>query len=682
MDGIEAVETLLRVGLATDLDSFVVPCCQSLLFASPDAPAPVEVTELRVEPKATTLRAATYSLQLAALKDERQARGLEEWADERFETPVSTLFDAGSDLYKVRIGEFGSREEAEQVRRQIKRLGLTDSWIVTHPAKLENPRLLLREGDTSREVAGRWLALAPAEGAGVRIGQTRYRGRILLFLNDRGLLNLVNELSVEDYLRGVVPREMGPAAFANLEALKAQAVAARTYTLRNLGEFVSEGYDICATPRCQVYGGMDVEHALSDQAIAETAGIVLVWNGELVDALYSSTCGGHTEDVERIFPTKRHPYLRGVPCVEAGVERFGGGRPSGSSLATVVVEDLLPLPGSPDPAAGLEIRLRKLAILAGLALPEDRLASMERAEIRRYIASIFDLAIDPMLLHSRTDLEALVARPPSAWAEADRRLAGYLVESRVLASDNGELTAAESYSMVFELALMLGVVEIHESGYLNLEGRRLSVSGEDGSRVLELSESVAVFQDRGEGPQAAVAAMRPGDPIDLYTTDGRVVALVHRTGAAESLGTPANRRLWRRFRSDERLAQLVRAVYPELDLTGLEIRARGVSGRVTTLRLLGRGGAFEDVNGLAIRWTLDLPDTLFTIERSTPSQGTPGWSFSGRGWGHGVGMCQVGAFGMAQRGVGYQQILKHYYSGVELARLRPVRDRTAAVHGG
>ena len=74
----------------------------------------------------------------------------------------------------------------------------------------------------------------------------RYRGRLLLYLNDRGLLNVINEISVEDYLRGVVPREMGPAAFASLDALKAQTVAARTYTLKNLGEFVSEGYDICA----------------------------------------------------------------------------------------------------------------------------------------------------------------------------------------------------------------------------------------------------------------------------------------------------------------------------------------------------------------------------------------------------------------------------------------------------
>ena len=98
--------------------------------------------------------------------------------------------------------------------------------------------------------------MAPAGNSSVRVQGKRYRGRILVYLNDRGALNLINELPIEEYLRGVVPSEMGPELYNQLEALKAQAVAARTYTLRNLGEFAREGYDICATPRCQVYGGM------------------------------------------------------------------------------------------------------------------------------------------------------------------------------------------------------------------------------------------------------------------------------------------------------------------------------------------------------------------------------------------------------------------------------------------
>ncbi len=75
------------------------------------------------------------------------------------------------------------------------------------------------------------------------------------------------------------------------------------------------------------------------------------------------------------------------------------------------------------------------------------------------------------------------------------------------------------------------------------------------------------------------------------------------------------------------------------------------------------------MRGLAVRWTLDLPDTLFTAKRLAPAGGRPGWLFSGRGWGHGVGLCQVGAYGMAVRGHDYREILQHYYSGVRIERL-------------
>jgi stage II sporulation protein D len=118
----------------------------------------------------------------------------------------------------------------------------------------------------------------------------------------------------------VVPDEMGLAVYDELEALKAQAVAARTYAVRNLGEFAEEGYDICATPRCQVYGGVEDEHPLSDRAVQETAGEVLLFAGQPIDALYSSTCGGHTENVGR-FPAQAGA-VPGVPasdrCLAAG----------------------------------------------------------------------------------------------------------------------------------------------------------------------------------------------------------------------------------------------------------------------------------------------------------------------------------------------------------------------------
>ncbi len=95
--------------------------------------------------------------------------------------------------------------------------------------------------------------------APLEIDTRAYRGALEVFGNSRRTLTVVNELPLEDYLRGVVPNELNPTTFGQLEALKAQAVAARTYIQRNLGQYNEEGYDICATDACQVYFGAKTE---------------------------------------------------------------------------------------------------------------------------------------------------------------------------------------------------------------------------------------------------------------------------------------------------------------------------------------------------------------------------------------------------------------------------------------
>ena len=129
-------------------------------------------------------------------------------------------------------------------------------------------------------------------------------GRSKYFGNSRNTFTVVNELPIEDYLLGVVPNELNPVTFGELEALKAQAVAARTYIMSNLGQYKNEGYDICATDACQVYQGQGTENPLSTQAVTETRGMIAAYSGQPINALYSSTCGGRTEDAENIFGDK------------------------------------------------------------------------------------------------------------------------------------------------------------------------------------------------------------------------------------------------------------------------------------------------------------------------------------------------------------------------------------------
>ena len=86
-----------------------------------------------------------------------------------------------------------------------------------------------------------------------------------MVLNGFGELRPINWVGLEQYLLGVVPAELGPEVWPEPQALRAQAVAARTYVWRNRGQFADEGFDLCATPRCQVYHGVDVEHPMSDR---------------------------------------------------------------------------------------------------------------------------------------------------------------------------------------------------------------------------------------------------------------------------------------------------------------------------------------------------------------------------------------------------------------------------------
>ena len=145
-----------------------------------------------------------------------------------------------------------------------------------------------------------------------------YRGKIELVKpqNKENMFLTNNVLNLETYLKGVVPNEM-PVRFG-LEALKAQAVAARNYTLRPR-EVKYHEFDVCDSVACQVYFGANTEASLANRAINETRGIVAWHKDDLILALYSSTAGGYTEDYDNAFLPKKsdeHPYLKAVPDSE------------------------------------------------------------------------------------------------------------------------------------------------------------------------------------------------------------------------------------------------------------------------------------------------------------------------------------------------------------------------------
>jgi len=143
-----------------------------------------------------------------------------------------------------------------------------------------------------------------------KYGDKIYRGNWSVLSTDSGL-TIINTLPIEDYLKGVVPHEIGRLKQEEFEALKAQAVAARTYAYHHLGSRKSQGFDIYADTRDQVYNGKNDEDSLASEAILATNGLVIKYNGSLIEAYYHSTCGGKTESSE-VWGQESKPYLVAV----------------------------------------------------------------------------------------------------------------------------------------------------------------------------------------------------------------------------------------------------------------------------------------------------------------------------------------------------------------------------------
>jgi stage II sporulation protein D len=157
------------------------------------------------------------------------------------------------------------------------------------------------------------LIIEPLDpSAGVVLAGTKYRGAAEVLGDAERGLTVINRLDLEAYLLGVVPAEIGQRPPEEFAAVRAQAVAARTYTIASLGSRDSLGFDVFATVEDQAYGGVEVERAEIDRAIRETRGEILTFEGQAVLALYHSTCGGRTATRYEVWGEPDLPYLRSV----------------------------------------------------------------------------------------------------------------------------------------------------------------------------------------------------------------------------------------------------------------------------------------------------------------------------------------------------------------------------------
>jgi stage II sporulation protein D len=741
-----SAEPVMRIGLATNVGSVNISTSGRLLSLTEDGPAPtplavarvrVESRSLSPQPPATSFRVVIAGA-ATRVDAERAAAEIHNSTGEESEI----VFDVATNTWRVQVGSAGSRERAEELRARLAEEGFTNASIVdartAAPASsTQSPRVIAPSSSTTsvtssgtvRPVArmssptrelvayaapGRSVLLssrAPVlfasedeRNAPVRFNEKPYRGRLEVFASPGGALTVVNVIGLEDYVRGVVPNELSP-SYGTIEALKAQAVAARTYAVKNRNQFASEGFDLLPTTRSQVYGGLSTEHPLSTRAVDETRGMVATYKGEPINALYTSTCGGRTEHVENIF-NEATPYLRGRECSIEGRAHFAPFTiRSSRELADIRDEQNAALARDAAILAVNDFTLASRITDAWLA------SAVTAAEVRNWLATAARLSRQsaPVVAEDATHPPAFSTALVAAVygpAYADTLLDDADVDYLLAARDAGDIPARNRADVA--MLLRDGHLSLYPEASLHarepmtraralhtiaslLEARgilqlqkgtakptisdalilRSATRGRD--QPISVSSDAYLFRALGGGVyQMRSVAVVGGEPITFHLNrNGQVDYLEVRpapNGAAADRFSPFTN--WTVTLSvaeaGARLARWARGIGSLMDL---RVAARGWSRRVTDLELVGTNGT-NHLRGGRIRSALGLREQLFVVERRYDEAGRVlGFTITGRGWGHGVGMCQVGAYGLARAGLSFDKILKTYYTGIEVTRL-------------
>ncbi len=358
-------EPLIRIGLATNASTVSITTSDSSLVAfSPDEPSKflasnrVSVTARAYRPDVIDV----YRFELQNIETQAEAAELTKDIRETAGTTALASVDPTTNKWRIWVGSiYDSIEDAEDFKADMSAKGVEDlvmisekKTVVSDDAAALSQQLAkggksqvrslikptsdvkvspnttlssnLREvivngtGDLADFSSLKSVAFGSVDEHAnpVKLNGKSYRGKIEVFVNSTGRLTVVNVVPLEEYLLGVVPSEL---SLPQLEAQKAQAIAARTYAVANINGFASRGFDMLPTVSSQVYKGVSIETKMGTQAVKETRGMIATYNGKPIMAYYTSTCGGRTENSENVFD-HAEPYLRGVECSLEGHKQF------------------------------------------------------------------------------------------------------------------------------------------------------------------------------------------------------------------------------------------------------------------------------------------------------------------------------------------------------------------------
>jgi len=657
-----------------------------------------DVSEIRVKGHKDKLN-EKYMIQVAQSRRRTDAEKIAGRLRPLIDRAVSISEGKDDDLegvFQVRVGDFITRGDALSFLKTLIPLGFPEAWIIREEIteRTSKPQWVLINGSLVNLDAGTSLYLIPANPQSYLTFEGKnYRGIFVLQGSSRGTV-LVNVLNLEDYLKGVVPAELSPLYFGELEALKAQAVAARTYALKNLGQFSRLGFDLYATPQSQVYEGLSVEHPLSSRAVDETRGEVAVYDGKLINALYTSTCGGATENVEEMFAGNPVPYLRSVECLMENDRSwtlktnlrlpflFVGTLNVSKTIAALAALDILVPDENPEwlkaplPAEEAAAWIGRAAAAAGkkaeLFLPRGG-SPMTPTAFARAVVETFTWRDRLQTLVGKSEAEHVTREIPGLKPD-DRPLLAYFLIAGIYAPsallDPEKILSRGEAALALSRVLGLSRDVFHKANLKAIEKNAIVVTEDAEVKSIEIGPNPYLFRSL-EGTAAFVTSLdlEAGAAVEWIESEGRVRLLgVSSVPLSNVLDQPSQYHSWQIRMTREDLETRLHQYYPLGKLVDLTVQKRGVSKRAVELAIVGQEGRAL-VTGLKIRQVLNLRDNLFVIDRETDAEGrVTHFLFSGKGWGHGVGLCQVGAFGLAQKGATYETILKKYYRGIKVEK--------------
>ena len=422
-----------------------------------------------------------------------------------------------------------------------------------------------------------------------------------------GNITVINYVGLEDYVKGVLPYEIDPDWPA--EAQKAQAVCARSFALGTSKH--NEYYELCNTTNCQVYLGANRATEASDAAVDATQGEYLTYNGEPVIGYFFSSDGGATEDAVNVWGGD-YPYLQGK---EDPYETYDSSW-SVTLTAEEIRQKLVSAGYSIGTVANVEVTRRTDTDNVNEVTVTD--TTGKQVVVRRDdCRTVFGLDSIRYTITPNASANTAAALPQSTSVK--------IQPSTHVVTVDGERVDPQGYNING-----YNFYKLRDIAYiLNGTDSQFNVTWDGANNRIVLTDDAAYQEVGGEMTSSVSAEIKNVSESDsTIVLDGKTLSLT---------GYRINGNNYYKIRDVGSALGFSVDFDPETEIV-----------------LIGSANAGQD-------------DTQDDPNDETPITNAASYTFNGSGWGHSVGMSQWGAYGMAQRGFGYEDILKFYFTGIEIA---------------